>query len=228
MIDKLKITDIDEHPGDVRLKGDTFGEIWLCRANGNAYIERRVDRARPWARWLANWLARREGKALLLAQGISGVPELLHYADSRLRRELIPGEPMQEARPRDPDYYRESLRLLRRLHQRGIAHNDLAKEPNWLVTDLGAPALVDFQLASISTRRGLWFRALAREDIRHLLKHKRTYCPDRLSARQKAILANKAPLSRIWMATGKPVYIFITRRLLGWSDREGAYDRDSR
>jgi hypothetical protein len=27
------------------------------------------------------------------------------------------------------------------------------------------------------------------------------------------------------MASGKPVYRFITRRLLGWADREGAGDR---
>ena len=32
-------------------------------------------------------------------------------------------------------------------------------------------------------------------------------------------------LSRTWMATGKPAYLFVTRRLLGWSDREGAGDR---
>jgi len=27
------------------------------------------------------------------------------------------------------------------------------------------------------------------------------------------------------MATGKRAYLFITRRLLGWADREGAGDR---
>jgi hypothetical protein len=27
------------------------------------------------------------------------------------------------------------------------------------------------------------------------------------------------------MSTGKPVYRFVTRRLLGWADREGAGDR---
>jgi hypothetical protein len=27
------------------------------------------------------------------------------------------------------------------------------------------------------------------------------------------------------MATGKPAYTFVTRRIFGWSDREGAGDR---
>ncbi len=77
-------------------------------------------------------------------------------------REWIEGAPMQQARPRDPRYYREALRLLRALHARGIVHNDLAKEPNWLVTPEGLPALVDFQLAMYSPRRGrLFMRARA-------------------------------------------------------------------
>jgi hypothetical protein len=66
---------------------------------------------------------------------------------------------------------------------------------------------------------------LAHGDLRHLLKHKRQYLPGHLTARQRAILAQPSPLSRIWRATVKPVYLFVTRRLLGWSDREGAGDR---
>jgi hypothetical protein len=30
------------------------------------------------------------------------------------------------------------------------------------------------------------------------------------------------------MNTVKPVYLFVTRRLLGWADREGAADRNAR
>ena len=132
---------------------------------------------------------------------------------------------MQVARPRNADFYRAARRLVAALHRRGVAHNDLAKETNWLVTPTGQPAIVDFQLALVSRRRGRLFRSLAREDLRHLLKHKRTYCPERLTARERRILARPALVSRLWMATGKPVYTFITRRLLGWADREGAGDR---
>ncbi len=68
----------------------------------------------------------------------------------------------------------------------------------------------------------------AREDIRHLLKHKRTYCPDRLTARERAILASPSPLARAWMGIAKPVYLLLTRRVFGWADREGAADRGHR
>jgi hypothetical protein len=114
------------------------------------------------------------------------------------------------------------------LHRHGVAHNDLAKEPNWLVRPDGSPGLVDFQLASVSRRRGRWFRALAHDDLRHLLKHKRSYLPERLTARELAILTRRSWVSRLWMATVKPVYRFVTRRIFHWADREGAGDRQLR
>jgi hypothetical protein len=81
--------------------------------------------------------------------------------------------------------------------------------------------LVDFQIAWTRGRRGSLFRLLAREDLRHLLKHKRTYVADRLSARQKGILAQPAPHSRLWRATGKRLYKLIARRIFGYWDNEG-------
>jgi hypothetical protein len=106
-----------------------------------------------------------------------------------------------------------------------VAHNDLAKEPNWLVTPAGHPALVDFQLALVSRRRSRLFRALAHDDIRHLLKHKRSYCPGRLTRREQHILATPSLPARVWMQTGKKLYLLVTRRVFGWADREGAGDR---
>lgn len=132
---------------------------------------------------------------------------------------------MFEGRPRDTEYFRAIARLSRRMHRSGVAHNDLAKEPNLLVRDDGSPAFVDFQLAWTTKRRGRLFRAAAREDIRHLLKHKRTYRPDLLTAREQSILKTPSIPSRAWMSLAKPIYLFITRRLFGWSDREGAADR---
>jgi hypothetical protein len=84
---------------------------------------------------------------------------------------------------------------------------------------------VDFQLAMTLTRRGALARALGHDDLRHLLKHKRTYLPEKLTARERRILQARSLPSRIWMASGKKVYLFVTRRMLHWRDREGAGDR---
>ena len=75
------------------------------------------------------------------------------------------------------------------------------------------------------SRRGALARALGHDDLRHLLKHKRSYLPERLTAREKKILATPSLASRAWMASGKQVYLFVTRRILHWRDREGAGDR---
>lgn len=207
------------------LKRDLFGQVLLIEADGERRIRRDTRCARHWTRLIARWLARREARALERVSGLSGMPALLRWDGDILERSWIDGQPMQEAKPADPAYFRHALHLLRRLHRAGVAHNDLAKEPNWLVTPDGRPALVDFQLASCSPRRGAYFRLLAREDIRHLLKHKRGYCPDRLTARQRVILSNPSLLSRTWMATGKRIYMFVTRKIFRWRDREGANDR---
>lgn len=207
------------------LKSDLFGTVWRGAENGREFVLRDTRAARWWTAWLARSLCRREARALSRLDGLPGTPRLLSADRRTLRREWIEGRPMQLARPRNAEYFRAARTLLARLHRRGIAHNDLAKEPNWLVTPTGLPALVDFQLALVAPRRGRAFRALAREDIRHLLKHKRSYCPERLTARERRILATPSAVSRTWMATVKPVYTFVTRRLFGWADREGAGDR---
>ena len=201
-----------------------FGRV---RRRGDVVI-READHARPWARGLALHLLRREHRALTrlaLGTGLDGVPRVLDLGDTQLTRSWIEGAPMQIARPRDPAYFRAALHLLRRMHAANVIHNDLAKETNWLVTPEGRPALVDFQLAMTLTRRGALARSLGHDDLRHLLKHKRTYVPDHLTARELRILSRHSLVSRIWMASGKKVYLFVTRRILRWRDREGAGDR---
>jgi hypothetical protein len=66
----------------------------------------------------------------------------------------------------------------------------------------------------------LLFRLARYEDLRHLLKHKRRYAPDALTAAERRILARKTLITRVWMATGKKVYYAITRGL-NVTDREG-------
>ncbi|MEM6639603.1 MAG: serine/threonine protein kinase [Pseudomonadota bacterium] len=206
------------------LKSDLFGEVALLDGD-TPLIERDTDAAPWWTRGVARALARREARSLNAVTGLAGVPQLVEFDGRRLIRTYLSGQPMHVARPSDPDYFTAAQRLLFTLHTRDVIHNDTAKEPNWLVLDDGRPGLIDFQLAAWRPQRGRLFRLLAREDVRHLLKHKRTYAADRLTHRQKRILATPGATSRIWRATVKPLYHFVTRRVLGWADREGAGDR---
>ena len=89
-----------------------------------------------------------------------------------------------------------------------------------MVLSDGTPGLLDFQLAAVNPRRSSWFRLMAREDLRHLLKHKRTYLPARVTPTERRVLARRSWLARAWMASGKKLYIFVARRILNWEDNE--------
>jgi hypothetical protein len=65
------------------------------------------------------------------------------------------------------------------------------------------------------------FRIAAYEDLRHLLKHKRSYAPEALTPKERKILARKSLVASIWLKTGKKVYRAITRGLFNFTDREG-------
>ena len=208
-----------DHFGTVSKEFDSISQQWLtCRDTRSA----------PWwTRSIARYLAKREANALRLLNIPDYIPELLYWQNGILLRSWIAGKPMQLAKPTHAVYFNSGLTLLRELHQNNIAHNDLSKETNWLVTPDGKPALVDFQLARYSKSRNKWFRHCAREDIRYLLKHKRGFCPDAMTQRELAIVSTPGLASRVWKQTGKRVYMFVTRKIFHWQDREGAYDRNA-
>ena len=64
---------------------------------------------------------------------------------------------------------------------------------------------------------------LAREDLRHLLKHSFTVPPSHgaRTAHDRAAGTSQPHLD----GDGKPLYRFVTRRLFGWADREERGDR---
>ena len=202
------------------LKLDTFGDIRRVARDGHDTIRRDTRSATFGLRHLARWAARREARALERLDGLEGVPRLLGFDGRVLERSYIAGQPMQEAQPRDVAYFRAAHALLRELRRRGVVHNDLAKEPNWLVTEDGRPALVDFQIAAFGNPRGRWFRLQAREDLRHLLKHKRTYCREHLTPVELRLLARKSWVTRTWHRSIKRFYRWFTAKI-GWRDNEG-------
>lgn len=162
----------------------------------------------------------------MAADKLGIAPPLLFTARRALVRGWIDGLPLHIAKPHgETAFFRSAKAALRKLHRAGICHNDLAKEQNWLRGRDGQAYLTDFQLAALFSRRTWLFRIAAYEDLRHLLKHKRRYAPDALTATEQRVLAKKSLLTRVWMASGKRVYYWLTRGVLRFTDREGGGTR---
>ena len=212
-------------PGTV-LKRDVFSTVerghFQMPAGEVEAILRRIDEVHWWSWPIAHHLFQRERKALTIA-GKLGVGPVLHFAGRRaLVRGWIDGLALHISQPHgDAAYFRSAKRVLARLHRAGLTHNDLAKQQNWLRGRDGQAYLIDFQLAQTFKRRGRIFRIAAYEDLRHLLKQKRRFVPDALTATERRILSRKSLVSRAWMTFGKPIYHAITRGLFRFTDREG-------
>src|SRR6516165_10081492 len=212
------------------LKRDVFSTVERGRfstpSGDRDAVLRRLDQIPWWTQPLARHLFQRERRALAVAGPMGVGPPLLFADDQALVRGFIDGVALHVARPTgDRGYFVSAKAALRRLHRAGVTHNDLAKEQNWLRGTDGKAYVTDFQLAFVFRRRGKVFRIAAYEDLRHLLKHKRTYVPEALTASERRILARKSLPTRIWMATGKRVYRLITRGVFGFTDREGGGPR---
>jgi acyl-CoA synthetase (AMP-forming)/AMP-acid ligase II len=210
----------------VLLKRDVFSMVERGRFRAGTVevdaVLRRLDQVPWWSYLPARHLFARERRALAKARGLQVGPELLWAGNEALVRGFIDGVALHLAKPHgDISYFRSAKQALRKLHRAGICHNDLAKEQNWLRGTDGRAYLTDFQLAACFETRSRLFRIAAYEDLRHLLKHKRSYAPDALTPKERKILARKSFVASIWLKTGKKVYRAITRGLFNFTDREG-------
>src|SRR5215212_1491602 len=210
----------------VLLKRDVFSSVERGRFRSDKRdvdaVLRRIDRVPWWSYIPARHLFGRERRALAKARGLHVGPELLWAGRQALVRGFIDGVTLHLAKPSgDVAYFRSAKDALRKLHRAGICHNDLAKEQNWLRGSDGRAYVTDFQLAACFKTRGRLFRIAAYEDLRHLLKHKRSYAPDALTPKERKILARKSFVASVWLKTGKKIYRGITRGLFNFTDREG-------
>lgn len=226
-----KTTNADKVPEFVVtavLKRDVFSESrsGYFVNQPDVRVVRRVVTASPWwSRPLAWYLAKREIRGLSKVRGLKGVPQLIAFDKDGLYRSWSEGTPLHLARPSNREFYQSAYRILHNLRRLGLTHNDLAKPQNWLMTPSGEASLIDFQLCSLHKKRGLFYRYFAYEDFRHLIKQKQSFAQNLMTPTERRILQNRSWPSRLWLATGKRVYNFVTKGVFHWSDGEGTGDR---
>lgn len=177
------------HEGSEAILKDYSGKSWPVRLFGRRQL-------------------RRERRALRRLQGLSGVPiELGEVPPWGLLMEPVRGEPITRWRRRSPE---EILPMVKRLvllvdqiHERGVAHLDLRKRDNILVSRDGVPNIIDFN-ASVCFEPGslgarLVFPVLRRVDRAAVLKWKSQLAPDQLTSAERRRHRRMSLLRRLWI-----------------------------
>jgi predicted Ser/Thr protein kinase len=98
-------------------------------------------------------MLRREFAAYQRLAGVPGVPRCLGLRDGQeLVLEFIEGRPLREARDHlaDADAFFGALRdVVQAIHRAGVAHADMKRKDNILVTRDEQPFLIDFGIAAV-------------------------------------------------------------------------------
>lgn len=208
------------------LKIDQFSKTDLALYNGRKVIIRTFNNGGVFSRIVARWLAKREKNILekLNVLQNDNFPKLVYSDKYMLIRSYLEGKALVDSGKQDPAFFQEALKLVKLMHNINVVHNDLEKPENWIVQENKLPGIIDFQISTyIPPYMGSYFfKRLAHEDIRHILKNKDRYCTEPLTNEEDLIKNKKSSLNKLWRYGFKPIYNFITRKIFNYSDRNSS------
>ena len=199
----------DRDPGELLSRGRWANAVlYLHRHDGATWV---VKDFRPSGFAVRNtigrFLIRREMRALRRVAGIEGVPAGAFRLDAHaLAYRFVPGVTLKHADldARATEFFVQLERLLVQVHARGrIVHLDVRNARNVLVTERGAPMLLDFQSA-ISTR---WMpaplrRRAERVDLGGVYKHWQRSAPASLDEARAGLLSRANRWRTLWPVHG--------------------------
>lgn len=153
----------------------------------NERIVLKINRLHPFfgipLAWIGRFLCSREKVILKELQDLDQVPHIIKpFGHNGLIYHYIEGRSLDEKPDLPDDFFDQLQALLNTIHQRHICYMDLNKRGNILLGRDGRPYVIDFQISLFMPAK--WANkvraAFQREDLYHLLKHKRKLRPDLL------------------------------------------------
>jgi predicted Ser/Thr protein kinase len=134
----------------------------------------------PVIRSLRRTMIRREYEVYRRLDGVRGIPKCYGLKDGhKLLLEFVDGHSLRLSKDELPDrdaFFSALLDILLATHRAGVAHADLKRKDNILVTPAGEPWLVDFGSAVMRKEKGIlnhWlFRQACQIDLNAWIKHK--------------------------------------------------------
>ena len=194
---QLTREDLDEITVRVLREGvGTRPEVRLVSLRGELAVSKDYGRGGTWfKRLLGIYLARREVAALRRTDGLPNIPRVLALSNgSAILMTYLDG--LQATAVADTDrfdagFFERLMTLIGQMHERGVAHGDLEKLDNIMVTPDAEPALVDFTSAIVSGASpvaALVLPEIMANDVRAVYKLKANFAPDLLSPDEERAL----------------------------------------
>ena len=154
------------------------GNIHAARIGDNKILIKSAA-GRGVAAWLNKRMLRREYRIYRHLDGVAGVPHCFgFFLDRFLVLERVDADTMRDASIGDRDgFLREMLNIIKAIHARGVAHGDLKRKDNVLVTPDSRPYLIDFGVSAVRKPgfhplNRLWHGFCQQHDFNAWLKHK--------------------------------------------------------
>lgn len=199
--------------GRARLGAGAQAQALLYRQDGVSLVIKAPDGAGP-RKWLSRWMLRHEAGVYERIRDLPGAPRCHGLLNGRyLVLEYVDGELARYAQIPDRDRFFTELRThLEAMHGRGVAHSDLQKKDNLLVTRDGRPCLLDYGVAVIrkpgfAPFNHFHFRFAARLDLNQWVKLKYRGRPEQASA------ADSRLYRRTWIERQARALKAVSRRL---------------
>jgi hypothetical protein len=208
MFESLKPSDIPEMQcGILRKSSNTRPILRVIEENGMKAVVKDFSLNGFLFRSIAGkFLVWREKKAYQKLQGIRGIPVFYGAVKGpALLIEEIPGRKLNAVHqtmgiPRQ--FYSDLRLLLEAVHNAGLAHCDLKREPNIIVGDDGMPYIVDWSASISKSEFGIFplsliFKRFVRDDLNAIIKLKLKYNPELVSPEEKTNYLNRGLFERI-------------------------------
>ena len=148
-LDPARIRQLDRDQGQ-RLAASNQGEVWRHQLDGlDLAIKTPSGRGLAWRLRQATLL--REHQAYQRLAGLSGFAPCYGLVDQRfLVLGHVSGTPFRQADIDDREqFFDQLLERIQAMHSRGIAHGDLKRKDNLLVSDQGEPIILDLGAATL-------------------------------------------------------------------------------
>lgn len=188
----------------LRYPSSTRPLIWVVEVKGKRAVVKdyRVN-GFLYRNTVGRFIIWREKKAYIRLKGVEGVPFCYGSCDGlTLLTEEVEGRAIEDVEKEmrlDDDFFIKLERLLKRIHKRGVAHCDLKRAGNIMVSNDGSPCIIDWSSAIFESEfrffpLNLIYRRFLIDDFNGVIKYRLRHIPDSLTEEQIRRYKQRSPL----------------------------------